>query len=35
MIVGAGLLVLGGYLLGSISPTYLIGRWFGKKELWQ
>ena len=33
MIVKAGLLILGGYLLGSISPTYLIGRWLGKKDL--
>jgi glycerol-3-phosphate acyltransferase PlsY len=33
MIVDSILLILGGYLLGSISPTYLIGRWFGKKDL--
>jgi glycerol-3-phosphate acyltransferase PlsY len=35
MIVEAGLLILGGYLLGSISPTYLVGRWLGNKDLRQ
>lgn len=33
MTLEAGLLILGGYLLGSISSTYLIGRWLGKKDL--
>ncbi len=35
MIVEAVLLILGGYLLGSISSTYLIGRWLGNKDLRQ
>jgi glycerol-3-phosphate acyltransferase PlsY len=35
MILEAGLLILSGYLLGSISSTYLIGRWLGKKDLRQ
>jgi glycerol-3-phosphate acyltransferase PlsY len=29
------LLVIGGYLLGSVSPTYLLGRWLGGKDLRQ
>jgi glycerol-3-phosphate acyltransferase PlsY len=29
------LLVVVGYLLGSVSPTYLAGRWFGGKDLRQ
>jgi glycerol-3-phosphate acyltransferase PlsY len=29
MIVESTLLIVGGYLLGSISPTYLVGRWLG------
>jgi glycerol-3-phosphate acyltransferase PlsY len=27
------LLIISAYLLGSVSPTYLIGRWFGGKDL--
>jgi glycerol-3-phosphate acyltransferase PlsY len=29
------LLIIGAYLLGSISPTYLVGHWFGDKDLRQ
>jgi len=33
MILESLLLIMGAYLLGSLSPTYLIGRWFGSKNL--
>jgi glycerol-3-phosphate acyltransferase PlsY len=33
--IGAILLVIGAYLLGSISSTYLVGRWAGGKDLRQ
>jgi glycerol-3-phosphate acyltransferase PlsY len=33
MILESLLLIMGAYLLGSLSPTYLIGRWFGGKDL--
>jgi glycerol-3-phosphate acyltransferase PlsY len=35
MIVESVLLIVGGYLLGSISATYLIGRWLGNIDLRQ
>jgi len=35
MIIEAALLIIGAYLLGSISSTYLIGRLFGDKDLRQ
>lgn len=35
MILGSLLLIAGGYLLGAISPTYLMGRWLGRKDLRQ
>jgi glycerol-3-phosphate acyltransferase PlsY len=33
MLVPSLLLIVGAYLLGSVSPTYLIGRWLGGKDL--
>ena len=35
MIVGSALLILGAYLLGSVSSAYLAGRWLGGKDLRQ
>jgi glycerol-3-phosphate acyltransferase PlsY len=35
MILGSILLIASGYLLGSVSPTYLAGRWLGSKDLRQ
>jgi glycerol-3-phosphate acyltransferase PlsY len=35
MIVESVLLIVGGYLLGSVSSTYLVGRWLGGKDLRQ
>ncbi len=35
MIVESVLLIVGGYLMGAISPTYLVGSWLGKKDLRQ
>ena len=35
MIIEAALLIIGAYLLGSISSTYLVGRLFGGKDLRQ
>lgn len=35
MIAGSLALIVGGYLLGSISSTYWIGRWLGRKDLRQ
>lgn len=33
MVLESLLLIVGGYLLGSVSSTYLIGRWLGGKDL--
>ena len=33
MLIPSLLLIAGGYLLGSVSPTYVIGRWLGGKDL--
>ena len=33
MLIQSLLLIAGGYLLGSVSSTYLIGRWLGGKDL--
>jgi glycerol-3-phosphate acyltransferase PlsY len=33
--LGALVLIAAGYLLGSVSPTYLLGRWLGGKDLRQ
>jgi glycerol-3-phosphate acyltransferase PlsY len=33
--LGALVLIAGAYLLGSVSPTYLLGRWLGGKDLRQ
>jgi len=35
MLIQSLLLIAGGYLLGSVSPTYVIGRWLGGKDLRQ
>lgn len=35
VIAGPLILIAGGYLLGSVSPTYLVGRWLGRKDLRQ
>ena len=35
MLIQSLLLIAGGYLLGSVSSTYLIGRWLGGKDLRQ
>lgn len=35
MLVPSLLLIVGAYLLGSVSPAYLIGRWLGGKDLRQ
>jgi glycerol-3-phosphate acyltransferase PlsY len=35
MLIQSMLLIAGSYLLGSVSPTYLIGRWLGGKDLRQ
>ena len=35
MLIQSLLLIVGGYLLGSVSSTYLIGRWLGGKDLRQ
>jgi glycerol-3-phosphate acyltransferase PlsY len=35
MLIPSLLLIAGGYLLGSVSSTYLIGRWLGGKDLRQ
>lgn len=35
MTVISVVLIAGAYLLGSVSPTYLIGRWLGSKDLRQ
>jgi glycerol-3-phosphate acyltransferase PlsY len=35
MLIPSLLLIVGAYLLGSVSPTYLMGRWFGGKDLRQ
>jgi glycerol-3-phosphate acyltransferase PlsY len=31
--VSSLLIIIGGYLLGSVSSSYLVGRWFGHKDL--
>lgn len=33
MLIQSILLIVVSYLLGSVSPTYLIGRWLGGKDL--
>jgi glycerol-3-phosphate acyltransferase PlsY len=33
VVFGPILLIVGGYLLGSVSSTYLVGRWLGRKDL--
>jgi hypothetical protein len=35
MLIQSILLIVVGYLLGSVSPTYLVGRWLGGKDLRQ
>ena len=35
MLIPSLLLIAGGYLLGSVSSTYLVGRWLGGKDLRQ
>ena len=35
MILQSILVIIGGYLLGSVSATYLVGRWLGGKDLRQ
>jgi glycerol-3-phosphate acyltransferase PlsY len=35
MIVESALLIIGAYLLGSVSSAYLAGRWFARKDLRQ
>ena len=35
MLLQSILLIIGGYLLGSVSATYLVGRWLGGKDLRQ
>jgi glycerol-3-phosphate acyltransferase PlsY len=33
--IASVLLIIGGYLLGSVSASYLVGRWLGRKDLRQ
>jgi len=35
VIVGSLVLIVAGYLLGSVSSTYVVGRWLGRKDLRQ
>jgi glycerol-3-phosphate acyltransferase PlsY len=35
VLVGSLILIASGYLLGSVSSTYLVGRWLGRKDLRQ
>lgn len=35
MLIPSVLLIVGAYLLGSVSPSYLLGRWLGGKDLRQ